>query len=104
MISRTKQKIAGLAFALIGAGFTAWNWYIALHEGYFYRKTSLFFPAVLVLGLGMFLFPTYREERIARGEDISQMQGMSLLTPRWWTILAVAVAAGCVNYLLLSSQ
>ena len=104
MTSRTKQKLGGLVFGVIGAGFTAWNWYTALHEGYFYQKTSMIFPAILVLGLGLFLFPAYREERIARGEDISEMQGLSLITPRWWIIIALAAVAGCADYLLLSAQ
>ncbi len=89
--------------ALLGAGFTGWSWLTALYPGYFYRKASMLFPAIIVLGLGLVIFPGYKEERIARGEDISRLQGWKLITPRWWAILIIALAAGGANYLLLSS-
>ena len=98
-----KQQVGGLLMALLGAGFTAWSWYTALNGGYFYPKASMLFPAFFVLGLGIIVFPGYKEERMARGEDISRLQGWRLITPRWWGILITALAAGGVNYLLLSS-
>jgi hypothetical protein len=102
-VPRWKQQVGGLFVALLGAGFTGWSWYTALYRGYFYGKASMLFPAFLVLGLGMMVFPSYREERIARREDISRLQGWRLITPRWWAILIVALAAGGANYILLSS-
>jgi ABC-type Fe3+-siderophore transport system permease subunit len=102
MISRKKQQFGGLFIALVAAGFTGWNWYTALNNGYFYRKASLIFPAFLIIGLALIIFPGYKEERIARGEDISKLQGIKLITPRWWAMLVAALAAGGLNYLLLS--
>lgn len=87
--------------ALLGAGFTARGWYTALYHGYFYPKASMLFPAVFILGLGLIIFPGYREERLARGEDISRLQGWRLITTRWWTILVVALVAGGTNLILL---
>ncbi len=103
MMPRWKQQLGGLLCALLSAGFTGWSWYTAFYEGYFYRKASMIFPAFFVLGLGMILFPGYKEERIARGEDISQMRGWKLITPRWWAIIVLALVAAGVNYILLSS-
>jgi hypothetical protein len=103
MISRRKQQLVGLGIALIGAGFTGWTWYTALYYGYFYLKASLLFPASLIIGLALIIFPGYKEERIAIGQDISLLQGIRLITPRWWAILITALAAGGLNYLLLSS-
>ena len=103
MVPRWKQQVGGLFMALLGAGFTGWSWYTALYQGYFYPKASMLFPAVFVLGLGIIAFPGYKEERIARGEDISRLQGWRLITPRWWAILIVALLAGAANYFLLSS-
>ncbi len=100
---RWKQQVGGLVLALLGAGFTAWGWYTALYRGYFYPKASMLFPALLIVGLGLIIFPGYREERLARGEDISQLQGWRLITARWWAILVIALAAGGANYLLLES-
>ncbi len=98
---RWKQQFGGLLLALLGAGFTAWGWYTALYRGYFYPKASVFFPALFMVGLGLIVFPGYREERLARGEDISQLQGWRLITRRWWTILVVALAVGGTNFILL---
>jgi len=103
MVPRWKQRLAGLCITLLGAGFTAWGWYTALHRGYFYRKASMIFPAFFILGLGIIMFPGYREERIARGEDISRLQGWKLITPRWWVIVIIALVAAGANYILLSS-
>jgi tellurite resistance protein TehA-like permease len=102
-VPRWKQQVGGLFMTVLGAGFTGWIWYTALFRGYFHRKASMIFPAVFVLGLGIIIFPGYREERIARGEDISRLQGWRLITPRWWVILITALSAGGANCLLLSS-
>lgn len=103
-LPRWKQQLGGVFIALLGLGFTAWGWYTALHENYYYEKASVIFPAFAVMGLGMILFPGYKEERIARGEDISRLSGFHLLTVRWWVIIIVALLAGFGNFLLLTLQ
>jgi hypothetical protein len=55
-----------------------------------------------VAGLALVLFPGYKEERLARGEDISALSGTQLLTPRWWVVLVIALLAGLANYGLLA--
>lgn len=104
MIPRWKQQLGGLFIALLGGGYTAWGWYTALTQGYYYRQASMIFPAFCILGLGLIFFPGYKEERLARGEDISGLSGSQLLTPRWWVILGLALAAGLANWLLLASR
>jgi hypothetical protein len=103
-IPRWKQRLGGLLIMLLGGGFWAWGWYTALNEGYYYGKASILFPAFFVLGLGLLIFPGYKEERISRGEDISGLSGLQLLTPLWWVILVVALVAGFGNYIILSSR
>ncbi len=102
-IPRWKQKVGGLLLVIFGGGFWIWGWYTALNEGYYYIKASMFFPAIFVVGLGIIVFPGYKEERIARGEDISGLTGFRLLTPRWRAILIGALIMGIANYLMLSS-
>jgi ABC-type Fe3+-siderophore transport system permease subunit len=102
-MSRWKQQLGGLFIALISAGLTAWSWRTALGEGYYYPKAGMLSPAFCVVGLGLILFPGYREERVARGEDISGMSGWKLITARWWAILFVALVVGIGNFFLLSS-
>jgi hypothetical protein len=99
-----QRRLGGAFLASMGVACTAWTWYTALTEGTYYRWASIFFPYGCVLGLGLILFPGYRDERIARGEDISGMRGLQLLTPRWWAVMAVGFIAGLANYLLLASM
>ncbi|EMY77447.1 hypothetical protein LEP1GSC060_2982 [Leptospira weilii serovar Ranarum str. ICFT] len=103
MAKRRQQKIGGFAIFILGLSFTLWTWYTAIYEGYFYRKVSILFPMFCILGIGMILFTDYKSERIARGEDISQLSGHRLITPLWWTISAIAVLSGFVNYVFLSN-
>jgi ABC-type Fe3+-siderophore transport system permease subunit len=100
-IPRWKQQLGGLFILLVSIGFIIRTWYTALYDEYFYPKASLVFPMFFVLGLGMMLFPDYKTERVKRGEDISQLEGVKLLTARWWVILAIALLAGFGNYLLI---
>jgi ABC-type Fe3+-siderophore transport system permease subunit len=104
MGSRSRQRIAGGGVALVGAFLTGWSWYTALTRGCFYRRAGLFFPAAFVLGVGLILLPGYREERLARGEDISGLLGWRLITVRWWAVIVVALVAAVANYALLSSR
>ncbi|HYH78784.1 MAG TPA: hypothetical protein VEX86_03285 [Longimicrobium sp.] len=99
---RGKQRLAGALIALLSAGFVAWTWYTALTRGYYYRKAALIFPAFLVIGVALLAIPGYREERVARGEDVSRLEGMGLITPRWWAVLALAMGAASANWFLLS--
>jgi hypothetical protein len=87
--------------ALIGAWGTVYSWYDAVHNGELYEKCSYFMPVFLVLGIAAILFPGYKEERMARGEDIAGLQGWKLLTPRWRVAMIVALILGFGNYILL---
>ncbi len=100
-VPRWKQRLGGALIAAVGGGGTWWIWHVARSEGYVYLKASMLFPAFLVLGLAMIIIPGYKEERIARGEDVSQLSGTQLLTPRWWVVLVLALAAGLGNLWLL---
>lgn len=102
-IPRWKQRLGGALIAAIGGGGTLWVWHVAQTEERIYLKASMALPAFLVLGLALIVIPGYKEERIARGEDISQLSGTGLLTPRWWAVLALALAAGIGNLLLLQT-
>jgi hypothetical protein len=97
VVSRGRQRLGGAFIALLSGAFVAWSWYTALTRGYYYRKAVLIFPAFLVIGVALLLIPGYREERIARGEDVSRLEGMQLITPRWWAVLALAIAASLAN-------
>jgi hypothetical protein len=101
MVSRQKERFGGLLIATIGAILTIWNWHVAIYEGHFYGKVAMIGPAFTMLGLALVIFPGYKTERIERGEDISQLTGIQLLTPRWWGILAISLGSGFINLAFL---
>ena len=95
------RRLAGLGIAAGGAFITALIWRQAQNDAQFSLYGSLAGPAFAVLGIGLFLFPGYRQERLNRGEDISHLAGMALLTPRWHGILAGMGIAAVLNLGLL---
>jgi hypothetical protein len=99
--SQNVRIMAGLFLIILSLSFIIGTWYFAITEGYFYPKAALIFPMFLFVGLGVALFPSYRDERIARGEDISNLSGLKLLTFRWWIIFVLAICSGFANFLLL---
>ena len=58
-------------------------------------------PTFVVIGTALIMFPSYKNERIARGEDISALSGLSLLTRRWKIVLSVAIVAEFVYWYFL---
>jgi hypothetical protein len=97
MTQRTKERWGGLGLFALGVGSTAYNWYQIIHHGHFYAKMSVYGPAFAVIGLGALLFPSYRSERLARGEDPRNLPGYRVITRRWWIILAIGLAVGFLN-------
>ncbi len=100
-ISRKTQQIGGAIIALPSLIGTLWTWYTAFFQDYFYQYASMIFPPFFLVGLALIFFPDYKTERISRGEDISDMEGMSLITPRWWAVLIFSLLAGFGNYIFL---
>lgn len=101
-VPRGRQRAGGFGLLVLGVTMTAREWKTALGEGYYYPKAAVLFPAFAIIGLGLLFFPGYREERLARGERLEGLEGARLLTPRWWGILAVAIAVGVGHWWLIS--
>lgn len=102
ILPRKQQRIVGALVFLASTAFTAWEWNNALTKGYYHPKASVIFPLFAVFGLAIMVFPNYTDERIARGEDVTGLSGLSLITTRWWIISAVALGAGLANLWLIS--
>ncbi len=96
------RRGVGLAMALASGWMTSLAWVQARRDGEFSLLAAFAGPAFMMIGLGLVLFKGYRQERLERGEDISQLQGMDLLTPRWKGVLGLALGAGALNYALLT--
>lgn len=99
--SPTIRRVAGVAMAAASGWMISQAWHQAGREGEFSLTAALLGPAFAVIGFGLVLFKGYRQERLERGEDISRLHGLTLLTPRWKGVLAVAIGAMLINFLLL---
>ena len=91
------RRLAGLGIGLAGVFVTWLVWRQAMNDGQFSLYGALAGPAFAVLGLGLICVPGYREERLTRGEDISQLKGLELVTSRWRIILAMMFTAAVIN-------
>ena len=76
---RQKERFGGAFIATMGAILTFVSWHSAIYEGSFSIEAGFGGPAFTIIGLALILFPGYRSERIARGEDISQLTGAQLM-------------------------
>ncbi len=56
MNEQLKSRLVGLLIIAIGVGLTAWNWYNAFNNGYYYLKASFFGPFLVPPGFHMVLF------------------------------------------------
>ena len=104
MVPRSSQQLGGAIIALIASWLSIWIWHKPVTSHPFYLKGAVLFPAFAVVGLALILFPGYREERIAQGEDISKLHGWRLITLRWWAVLAVGILVGIGHLILLLSR
>jgi len=101
-VPRRRQRVGGALIAVVGAAIAAIAWQQAHTRGEFSLAGAFLGPAFLVMGAALVAWPGYREERLARGESLEGMEGAELLTPRWWGVLAAALAAGGAYVLALA--
>jgi hypothetical protein len=97
MGARRTERLSGLFMAAMGTLLIVWIWYLAISERHLYPKVAILGPVLTIMGLGLIIFPGYRLERIARGEDLDRLSGAAQITLRWWGILAIAVGSGLIN-------
>jgi hypothetical protein len=99
--SEKEQRIYGLVSVIAGSVCTVGSWYIALTEGFYYRKFVFFFPFFAVFGFGPLWFPICKKRVGKRyGVDIPQPAAQYPLS--WKILFFVALAAALGNLALIS--
>src|SRR5260370_42329202 len=99
--SKLAQRIGGALIFLPGAGVTGWIWHRALTEGYYYRKSAMLFPAFLVIGLGMVLFPI-DAEKLKAEYGVEKIQSYRHVPPAWLGGIISALLAGLADLYAVS--
>jgi hypothetical protein len=102
IVHPTARRLGGLFMAIVSLFGTWTSWSQVMEHGTFKLALSMMPPAFFAIGVGLLLFPGYREERLARGEDIGQLEGYALITPRWWGVLVLALLLGGAWVLFLA--
>jgi hypothetical protein len=97
MTMRRQERLNGVVIAVMGTLLTVGHWHSVLSKGRFSQKLAILGPVLAIIGLALIIFPGYRSERLARGEDLEQLSGAALITARWWGVLAIAVGCGLIN-------
>lgn len=91
---RSVQSIGGAFNAACGLFLCGLAGYLLFHERLYAPGVAFLSPAQLVMGLALIAFPTYKNERLDRGESLEGLEGWRLLTPRWRAVVVVALASG----------
>lgn len=80
-------------------GGLLWIRHEAQDDGHAYLKVwSIVLPMILCISGAACFFSGPVKERLQRGEDISSLSRLAIITRRWWKIIALAVLSGIVNY------
>ena len=100
--SKRSQRIFGLLLFILGTAFTAWIWSRGINQNYIYINASMLFPAFIIMGLGLILFPFDSQELQEKWgsdkiESIGQVPGV------WWVIIVISILIGIGNYFVLVS-
>ena len=104
MTNRLPQQIIGLVLLFLGLAAAAAAWVGPLGGDPRIRPIIAAFFALAVLGGGMLILPSPRQERLGRFEDLWDMSALQMITARWWVVIAVALAVGGANYALVSGD
>lgn len=93
MSSRRKEQLWGLALLVFGswAAYAYWQETFTQAGEHFTFFIQTVGPLFAVVGIALLLFPSYRLERTAKGEDINSLHGIGLLTLRWKIVIVVAL-------------
>jgi hypothetical protein len=97
---RRRERIGGVIIGGLGLFLAGLAWH-QTPTGEFSVKASFLGPAFAVIGGGLILWPGYRTERRARGDDLEHFTGLQLLTRRWRTVLIAAIFIGIIFTLAL---
>ena len=101
---RRRERIGGGVLAIWGSFLITLAWQRAIAGAGVSARDSILGAAITWIGVALLIFPGYRTERMKRGEDLSKLEGLALITPRWWAILAAAIAFGLLDWYLVAHR
>ena len=100
--SKKTQRILGLLLFIVGIAFTAWIWSRGINQNYIYINASMLFPAFMIMGLGLILFP-FDPEALREKWGVDRIESIGQVPGVWWVIIVVSILIGIGNYFVLVS-
>ena len=101
--SKLGQRLIGLFVFLAGSAATAWTWYSALYEGYYYPKVAALGPVFVVFGLALLLAPMDMEKFRAE-HGVAKPEKWAHYSTEWKLMMVLALLAGLGNWFAISQQ
>ncbi len=103
MKSKLQQRVAGLLMLVVGIGFTIYGWNSAMQTHRYSPKAAFLFPFFAGLGIALLAFPVTRDELMAR-YGVEKPRSLSHYSWGQKSVFLLAIAAGALNYALLSGN
>ena len=100
--SKRVQRIFGLLLFVVGIAFTAWIWSRGVDQNYIYINASMLFPAFMIMGLGLIMFP-FDPEALQEKWGVDKIESIGQVPGIWWVIIVVSILIGIGNYFVLVS-
>ena len=99
-MSSVKRNLIGLAFILIGAGFTVGAWYEALTLSHYAKLSAIGFPVLLFIGL-MMVFAPVDKRMLQEKFGVDAPTSMEHYTPMQKILVYACIAVVLINYVAL---
>ena len=98
-----KQRTVGLILFILGIAVTIWTWKSGVNQNYISINASMLFPALMVMGLGLLLFPV-NPEKLKEKWGVEKIESIGQVPGIWWIIIVVSIIVGILNYFILISS
>ena len=95
MNTKLKRRFVGGVCFLLFAGCVAFNWYLLIHQGYFYPKLSGLGPIVAMFSLMLVAFPS-----LARSRPNGSEKRRIIVT---LIVGVIGLALGGINFYLMDN-
>jgi hypothetical protein len=100
---REKGYLLASGLFVIGVGMTIHSWHTAVQQGYYDANLSAFGPVLACLGLAVLLEPVQLYRRMAHAARTGRREPWGTLPRSARVLTIIGIAAGLLNYFLLSA-
>ena len=97
------QRTIGMLLFILGLAVTLWSWKSGVGQNYISINISMLFPALMVMGLGLLIFPV-DPQKLREKWGVDKIESIGQVPGTWWIIIAISILVGIGNYFLILSN